>query len=98
MEKIGKTVKLKHKYFFNVIEEAVQNEDYYGIRAGRIEISRDDKEYPVDEIRFRLPEKFYSALSEAIDFKETRVDFYLGEINLKKYEGGKNNGRTRMEV
>lgn len=85
-ELVGKKAKLKKEYFFSVVEEMIMNPDFYGVRAGRIEIYDPDEQYPIDEIRFILPEEIYEDFREAIDFKKTNVKFYLGEINSNKYE------------
>ena len=61
------------KYFFNVIEEGIQNPDYFGYCGGRIEVyDRDsDTGYAIYEARFLIPEELMGAFRETFDFKES---------------------------
>jgi len=68
--------KLKKKYFFSIIEEAILSPDkkYAGLRGGRIEIWDNYSPYSIEEIRITLPADIWEALVEALDFKE--VDYF----------------------
>jgi len=55
------------RYFFNVIEEGIWNEDYSGYRAGRIEVYKSGKEYAVNEIRFFIPKRYMKAFRALYD-------------------------------
>lgn len=71
--------KIKKKYFFNIIEEAVQNPDFYGFRGGRIEVyDRDSKSpYAMEEYRFLIPDEFMDAFREVFDFKESDLPIQI---------------------
>jgi len=61
------------RYFFSVVEEFIQNPDYAGYRAGRIEVhdNHSKSEYAVYEARFMIPEEFYQAFCDLWDFRES---------------------------
>jgi hypothetical protein len=65
--------KKNKRFFFNVVEEIVQNPDYFGYRGGRIEVSdeKDKSGYPIYEARFLIPEELYNGFLDWIDFKES---------------------------
>ena len=58
------------KYFLNIVEYGVMNNDWDGWRMARIEVLTDDSKYPVYEGFIRLPDKAFQALMDELDFKE----------------------------
>lgn len=78
-EKTSETRKDKKKYFFSVVEEAIMNPDYFGFRAGRIEVfDRDDPSgYDIGEARFMIPEEFFEEFRETWDFKHSNKMPYI---------------------
>ena len=61
------------RYFFSVIEETIQNPEYYGYCGGRIEVyDRDSKTgYAIYEARFLIPEELMENFRNTFDFKES---------------------------
>jgi len=59
------------KYWFNVIEEAIMNENAKYFAGGRIAVFERDKQYAVYEARFWIPIEFMDAFREVFDFKES---------------------------
>ena len=85
---------IKKRYFYTVTEEAVQNPDFFGFRAGRVEVyDRDsDSPYAMDEYRFMIPEELFQGFRETFDFKESDLPvmikwdmFERPDINEKYY-------------
>ena len=74
----------KKRYFFNVIEEMIMNENAEHFRGGRIEVYDEwaDSPYAVYEARFWLPIEFYQQFRDTFDFK--RSD-HLPEIQWGKF-------------
>mgnify|MGYP001564866111 FL=1 len=70
--------KIEKKWFFNIIEEAILNQDFEKKHpknaGGRIEIWHKDEPYDVEEIRLLLPREMFEKIREALDFKE--VDYF----------------------
>ena len=62
---------MKKRYWFNVIEEMVQNPEYEWGRGGRIEVFEKGTEYAIFEARWFLPVEFADAFREVFDFKES---------------------------
>jgi len=58
------------KYWLNIVEYGVFNNDWEGWRIGRIELHKKDEPYAVYEGFIRLPDKAFNALREEFDFKE----------------------------
>ena len=58
------------KYFFNIVEYCVMNNDWEGWRMARIEVLMEDQAYAVYEGFIRLPDKAFEALRDELDFKE----------------------------
>jgi hypothetical protein len=67
----GGEVRNTKKYFFNVIEEAVQNQKYQWGRGGRIEVYENGKRYAIYEARFFIPSEFFDVFREVFDFKSS---------------------------
>ena len=58
------------KYFLNIVEYGIMNNDWEGWRMARIEVLTDDEKFAVYEGFIRLPSKAFEALREELDFKE----------------------------
>jgi len=71
--------KKSKRYFISVVEEMIQNPDYFGYRGGRIEIydNESDSPYAIYEARFLIPEEFIEGFRELFDFKETDKLIYI---------------------
>jgi len=73
-----KTKRLKKEFFFSVVEEAIQNEEFIqkhpNFGGGRIEIWHKDEPYDVEEIRLCLPREMFEKVRDALDFQE--VDYF----------------------
>ena len=63
----------KKRYFFNVIEEFIMNENAGKFCAGRIEVydSKKGRDYACYEARFLIPKKFMIDFRKMWDFKES---------------------------
>ena len=64
--------KEKKRYFLSVVEEMIQNSEYFGFRGGRIEVydNESDSSYALLEIRFFIPEWMIEPFRKMFDFKE----------------------------
>jgi hypothetical protein len=60
----------KVRYFLSFIEEGIMNPLYYVFRAGRIEVSIDQEQYPIEEIRFFTRDPSFEHFRETFDFQE----------------------------
>ena len=58
------------KYFLNIVEYGIMNNNWEGWRMARIEVLKEDQAYAVYEGFIRLPDKAFEALREELDFKE----------------------------
>jgi len=64
---------MEKRYFYSIVEEAIQNPEYFGYRGGRIEVfdNQSKSSYPIAEYRFLIPEEFIDGFRETFDFKES---------------------------
>jgi len=58
------------KYWLNIIEYGIMNNDWDGWRMGRIELHKEGEKYAVYEGFICLPAKAFQALREELDWKE----------------------------
>ena len=74
-----KKIKNTKRYFFSVIEEMIQNPDYFGYRGGRIEVydNQSESPYAIYEARFLIPAEFMMSFRETFDFKESDLMPYF---------------------
>ncbi len=56
-------------YFLSFIGEAVLNPLFSGFSGGRVEVSDDDHEYAIEEIRWFTRKPDFAAFRERYDFK-----------------------------
>jgi hypothetical protein len=75
------------KYFLNIVEYCIMNNNWDGWRMARIEVITDHEKYPVYEGFIRLPDKAFEALREELDFKEFDKLPYLN-FNYKEDKDG----------
>ena len=75
------------RYFFSVVEEAIQNPDYFCYRGGRIEVydNQSKSNYGIAEYRFMIPEEFINGFRETFDFKESDLPIMIKwDMEIKK--------------
>ncbi len=67
------------RYFYSVVEEGIQNPEYFGYRGGRIEITdnKSKSPYPIAEAKFLIPEEFIEGFRETFDFKESDLPIII---------------------
>ena len=78
-------MKTNKRYFLNVIEEGIQNEEYKDYRGGRIEVTdtHSDDKYPVYEARWLVPQELAEQFYELFNWKELDV-LPVIDFNMEK--------------
>ncbi len=80
--------KKQKRFFYNIVEETIQNPNYCGYCGGRVEVydKKSASPYPIYEARFLIPEEFMSGFRELFDFKESdlpiMINWNFNEVSL----------------
>ena len=77
--------RIKKKWFFNIVEEAMFGKEWEGYAGGRIEIWHKDYPYDVEEIRLILPRNLFKKVREVLDFQECDK-FQIGDVFSEELE------------
>ena len=80
----------KNKFWLNIIEYSIMNNDWEGWRMARIEVHQEGHHYAIYEGFIRLPDRAFEVLRKKLDMKEFNklpyLRFDVDEENLFKPE------------